>query len=212
MNDSLLDRDRKHAKLFPLLIRDWRAQWRQGDFPFLFVQLPATNRTDWPAFRDFQRRILSDVANTGMAITIDTGHPSNVHPADKKPVGERLARWALVTTYQRRGSHSYSGPLYGSHQMRGDSVIVSFRHARGGLKSSDGKPLRHFEIAGADGAFHPARATLADSHIVVSSPHVERPLHARYAWSPFPEPPVNLVNADGLPASPFTTESADRFF
>ena len=211
-NAETAARVQQHAQLFPLLIRDWRAQWRQGDFPFLFVQLPALKRPDWPAFRDSQRRILSDVPNTGMAITIDTGHPSNVHPADKKPVGKRLARWALATAYQRRGSHSYSGPLYDSHQIRGGEMNVSFRHARGGLKSSDGKPLRHFEIAGADGVFHPARATLADSGIVLSNPDVKRPLHARYAWSPFPEPPVNLVNADGLPASPFTTESPDQVF
>ena len=211
-NAEVPARVREHARLFPLLIHDWRTQWKQGDFPFLFVQLPALNRADWPAFRDSQRRILSQVKNAGMAITIDTGHPSNVHPPDKKPVGERLAGWALWNTYQKRGPFSYSGPLFRSFQISGGAMAVSFEHSRGGLVSSDGKPLRHFEIAGADLAFHPAKATAVGSGIILSSPDVSRPLHARYAWSPYPNPLVNFVNGDGLPASPFTTESVEQVF
>ncbi len=206
-------RVREHGQLFPLLVNQWRARWGQGDFPFLYVQLPALNRPEWPWFRDGQRRMLDQVNNVGMAITIDTGHPSNVHPTLKKPVGERLAKWALGTTYQSKSHATYSGPLLDVAEREGDSMVVSFNHVGDGLKSADDKPLRYFEISGKDGVFHPASARIIGKNTVaVSNPKVGQPRDVRYAWLPYPNPAVNLFNRTGLPASPFTTESTETVF
>ncbi len=203
-------RVRQHRLLFPLLISQWRKQWRQGDFPFLFVQLPALNRPAWPSFRDGQRQVLKQLENVGMAVTIDTGHPTNVHPPLKKPIGERLANWALGMTYGLTTHANYKGPLIDVAEREGGSMVVSFRHAGEGLNSCDGQPLRHFEVRGDDGVFHPASAKIiGKSTIAVSSPQVDKPTHVRYAWLSFPNPAVNLVNAAGVPASPFTTERAE---
>ncbi len=197
----------QHERIFVQMIESWRKHWEQGDFPFLYVQLPAIDRPHWPEFRDSQRRILQQVPNSGMAITIDTGEKTDVHPALKKPVGERLARWALGTTYRKESHADYSGPLFESMDIQGNTLKLSFAHTYDGLKSADGQPLRHFEVCGADGVFHPAVAQIgSDNTILISSEQVAEPKHARYAWVPFPSPEVNLVNSAGLPASPFTTE------
>jgi len=138
-----------------------------------------------------------------MAVTIDVGHPTNVHPTTKKPVGERLALWALGTAYGR--TLTYSGPLYRDMNIRGRKVCVRFDHVDKELSTSDGEPPRHFEIAGEDGVFHPAHARIDGDAVIVECPRVATPRHVRYAWVPYPEPPVNLVNAAGLPASPFSS-------
>ena len=200
----------QHGKLLPLLIDQWRMHWK-NEFPFIFAQLPALRREQWPLFRDQQRRMLDRVDNTGMAITIDTGHPTNVHPRLKRPVGERLAQWALGTTY-KQAADGTSGPLFDRVQRDGGrTLIVSFRHTAGGLQTTDGKAPRHFEVSGADGHFHPATATLiAGDRVAVACPDVPQPRHVRYAWADYPEPPVTLVNNHGLPASPFTSQSAEE--
>ncbi|MCA9217764.1 MAG: exo-alpha-sialidase, partial [Planctomycetales bacterium] len=204
-NAETPSRVREHGRLFPLLIEQWRARWGQGDFPFLYVQLPAMNRPDWPSFRDGQRRVLAQLKNVGMAITIDTGHPSNVHPMLKKPVGERLAKLALGTTYRK--SMTFSGPLFALAERDGGSLVVEFQHVGDGLMSSDGGPLRHFEACGKDGVFYAATARITGrDRVAVSSPRVPEPREVRYGWLPYPDPAVNLVNSAGLPASPFTTE------
>ncbi|MCP4785274.1 MAG: sulfatase-like hydrolase/transferase [Fuerstiella sp.] len=203
----------QHNRLFPLLVNQWREQWGQGDFPFLYVQLPALNRPEWPWFRDGQRRALSQLNNVGMAITIDTGHPTNVHPTLKKPVGERLAKWALGTTHGLKSHATYTGPLLDVAHRKGGSMVVSFGHVGDGLRSDDEEPLRYFEVSGEDGVFHRANAKIIDkSTIAVSSPSVPKPHDVRYAWLPYPNPGVNLFNTAGLPASPFTTESTETVF
>jgi arylsulfatase A-like enzyme len=206
-------RAREHGQLFPLLIQHWREQWGQGDFPFLYVQLPGLNRPEWPWFRDGQRRTLDQLKNVGMAITIDMGHPSNVHPTLKKPVGQRLAKWALGTTYKLKTHATYTGPLLDVAEREGDSMVISFNHVGAGLKSSDEKPLRHFEVCGKDGIFHTATAKIVGKKIIaVSNSKVSKPCDVRYGWLPYPNPAVNLLNSANLPASPFTTESTKTVF
>ena len=196
----------QHRDIFELLVREWRQQWGQGNFPFLYVQLPALNRPDWPAFRDQQRRFLDQLDHVGMVVTMDVGHPSNVHPTDKKTVGERLATCALGTCFQRSHPPIPTGPLLKSVERKPASLIVHFRNAGRGLKTIDGGPPLHFEVAGDDGRFHTARARIIEtSAIELSSDNVPQPVAARYAWIPFPSPSVNLTNGDGLPASPFST-------
>lgn len=207
-NAETRDRVREHGHLFPALVNQWRKQWGQGDFPFLYVQLPALRRPEWPWFRDGQRRILNQLKNVGMAVTIDTGHPSNVHPTSKKPVGQRLAKWALGTTYQSKSHAVYSGPLFDRVERKEHSITVLFKHVGDGLRSSNEKPLQNFEVCGKDGFFHPAKAAImGQNSIAVSSPNVSNPKHVRYAWLAYPDRSPNLINSVDLPASPFTTES-----
>ena len=196
-------RTKVYDACFPLLVDDWRAAFRNENMPIAFVQLPALGRPNWPVFREYQRRSLSKLNNVGMAICIDTGHPTNVHPTDKETVGARLAHWALVNTYGVRGPPM--GPLYESVSIENDRLTLSFQHSVG-LKTTDGKRPHHFEIAGADGVYFPAEAMIQTDRIVLHSDRVERPRSARYAWAAYPDPKPNLVNAAGLPASPFITE------
>ena len=206
-------RVREHGRLLPLLIKQWRQHWAQGEFPFLYAQLPALNRPEWPRFREGQRRILQQVNHVGMAVTIDTGHPTNVHPTLKKPVGERLARIALGSTYRLNSFVPSSGPLLDVVEREGDSMVVSFKHFGDGLTASDNQPLRYFEVCGDDGVFHRARAKIiAKDALAVSSRAVPEPLDVRYAWMPYPDPTVNLVNSVILPASPFSTVSEETLF
>ena len=212
-NAETVARVGQHNQLFPLLVNQWRDQWGQGPFPWLYVQLPAINRPQWPLFRESQRRALGQLENVGMAITIDTGHESNVHPPLKKPVGERLAKWAIGTTYRPQDRAACGGPLFDSAERHGEAIVVSFKQAGSGLKSSDNQQLRHFEVCGRDGQFHEATAKILNKNTLsVTSPRVAEPRHVRYAWRPLPAPPVNLFNDAGLPASPFSTESSDRIF
>ncbi|MDA9858689.1 sulfatase-like hydrolase/transferase [Rubripirellula sp.] len=211
-NAETADRARQHAQLFPLLIESWRTAWKQGDFPFLFVQLPGMNRPAWPLFRETQRRVLDQLEQVGMAITIDTGVSGNVHPPLKKPVGERLARLALASTYRLNSIEespipAASGPLVQSTRRTDNGITVSFQQQGDGLRSVDGKPLRHFEICGSDGIFHSATANIIGrDEVFVTNSLVHDPVGVRYAWQPFPNPPVNLGDSTGMPASPFTTE------
>lgn len=177
-------RVKQHEMLFPLLVRDWRKQWNR-DFPFYYVQLPGLNRPHWPAFRDQQRRFLDTIPNTGMAITLDLGHPTDVHPRNKRDVGHRLALAA-----QGRSS----GPLPRSLKVDRNRATVEFTEEAAGDGSG-------FELAGKDGDWHPATATMDGARVFVSSPDVAAPVSCRYAWIPFPT--SKLTNKEGLPASPF---------
>lgn len=193
----------QHARLFPALVSDWRRQWGRADLPFAFVQLPGMNRPDWPAFRETQRLALAELSPAGMAVTIDLGMKNEVHPPDKKPVGERLAGWALADVYGKPAGASGPLPISAAFAASG-AVEVRFAHAGAGLRTTDGESPRHFEVAGPDGVFQRAVVRMAGDRVIVE-PVAESaaPTQVRYAWLPFPEPPVNLVNAAGLPASPF---------
>lgn len=191
-----------YERIFPTLIRDWRAQWREGDFPFLFVQITSYGRgpgQGWPVIREAQRRTLQ-LANTGMAVTIDIGNPENIHPADKQDVGHRLALAARALAYHE--PIEYSGPNFRQFDVEDGRIHVWFDHAEG--LTSRGGPPAAFEIAGADGRFVPATAAIEGDTIVVSSPEVPHPTEVRYAWAN--SPPANVYNAAGLPASPFTSQ------
>ena len=194
-----------YAKLFPALIADWRARWREGNFPFLFVQISSftSDPTEaWAIIREAQRRSLS-VENTAMAVTIDIGDPDNVHPPDKQTVGARLALAARALAYGE--SVEYSGPLFRQAAPEADGIRIWFDHAARGLVAKGGA-LQGFEIAGDDGRFATATARIDGETIVVSNPQVTDPKHVRYGWANAPV--VNLFNSEGLPASPFTSEDA----
>lgn len=198
-----------YRALFPLLIRDWRGRWGQGDFPFVYVQLPNMHDpvpqpadSPWAELREAQTMALA-VTNTAMAITIDIGEAHDIHPRNKLDVGRRLAKAALKLAYGRPGEAS--GPLYRSVKFEGGSALVSFDHAEDGLVARGGGPLKRFEIAGADGRFVWADAAIEGAAVRVSSPQVSAPAAVRYAWADNPEG-CNLYNRAGLPASPFRTD------
>jgi sialate O-acetylesterase len=193
-----------YERLFPTLISDWRAQWHEGNFPFLFVQIAnfkSGPHEGWATVREAQRRTLS-VTNTAMAVTIDIGDPDNVHPADKQTVGARLALAARVLAYGEQVE--FSGPAFRQAAPDGPEMRVWFDHAAGGL-SAKGGALEGFEIAGEDHRFVKADAHVDGNTVVAASPQVPAPRYVRYGWENAPV--VNLYNSAGLPASPFTSET-----
>jgi sialate O-acetylesterase len=198
----------EYEKLLPALIADWRRQWKEGDIPFLYAQLPNFNEVNytpaesqWATLREGQLKTLS-VPNTGMAITIDAGEWNDIHPLNKKDVGERLALAALKLAYGE--NIVYSGPIYQSAKTEGNRMIISFSNTGSGLVTKDGEELRWFAIAGADKKFAWAHAVIENDKVIVWNDAIPNPLYVRYAWADNPED-VNLYNKEGLPASPFRT-------
>ncbi|MCM8540952.1 MAG: 9-O-acetylesterase [Lentisphaeraceae bacterium] len=203
------------------LIEGWRKLWGQGDFPFYFVQLanfqnPHDNPQGgdgWAKHREGQRKCL-ELKNTGMAVIIDIGEAHDIHPRNKQDVGLRLAYWALAKDYGK--SLVYSGPLYKSHKVEGSAIRVEFDSAGSGLMVGkknglaptveDSSPLKRFAIAGADKKWHWADVKIDGNSVVVSSDKVKAPVAVRYAYMMNPTG-CNLYNKEGLPASPFRTDS-----
>lgn len=202
LRDGMLYHEKMKA-----LINGWRAVWNQGDFPFYFVQLaPFTygggaSPYFLPEIWEAQTATLA-LANTGMAVTTDIGNLRDIHPRNKQEVGRRLALWALAKTYGREDI-TYSGPLYKSMAVDGNTIRLNFNSIGSGLMARDSEPLTWFEIAGEDKNFVKADATIEGDTIVVSSDAVTQPVAARFGWHQTAEP--NLVNKEGLPASPFRT-------
>ncbi len=200
------DRALEHRALMATLVDAWRARLDDAGLPFLVVQLPAMDRPAWPAFRESQRRLLGDRDGIAMAVAIDTGLRTDVHPPLKRPVGERLAELALARTYGRGDLPVAYGPTLLRADSRDGAIELSFECAGRGLATTDGTPVRHLEVAGDDGVWRAATGTIVGtSTLRVASPEVPEPRVARYAWVPFPEPVANLADTDGRPASPFTT-------
>ncbi len=190
-----------HERLFGLLVDSWRTGMKQTGMPFYFVQLSSLNRPSWPWFRDSQLRLMRRLPDVDMAVSSDVGDSLDVHPTRKLEVGERLARWALCKTYGKEVVPS--GPLFSKAWREGSTAVVEFDYADG-LTTSDGKPLRCFEVAETDGLFHPAEAEITGNKVRLSSKEVRLPHFVRYAWQPFTR--ANMVNAAGLPASTFRAE------
>ena len=193
-----------HEHLFPRLVRSWRDYWQDADMPFYYVQLSSLNRPSWPLFRDSQRRMLANINNVGMAVSSDKGNPTDVHPTQKREVGQRLACLALNDTYGFRHVVP-SGPLFRNVEFRKGMAYVSFDHADGLRPANEGEELLTFEIAGEDRTFHPAKAVvLEDGKVKVWSKEVKHPTIVRYGWQPYTK--ANLVNSAGLPASTFRSD------
>jgi len=198
----------QYRRLFPTMIRDWRALWGQGDFPFLFVQLAAfgpnsqkLGESDWAELREAQLMTLSASPKTGMALAIDVGTYDDIHPRNKQPVGARLALTARAVAYGEKIVHS--GPVYQSMKVEGDKVVLSFKHAGGGLEARGGE-LKGFIIAGDDKVWREAKAEIKGDRVIVSGAEVSKPAAVRYAWEKYPT--CNLYNKEGLPATPFRTD------
>jgi sialate O-acetylesterase len=186
-----------YETLFPAMIQSWRESFGRPSLPFLFVQLPPYKGTP-PMMREVQARCEKNVPHTAMVVTLDLGEPENIHPANKEPVGARLALKARALVYGETLVHS--GPELKSVERQGDILRVQFSHVAGGLQSRSGEP-RGFEIAGADGKYFAAQAKIDGGEVTLSAPEVKAPESVRYAWANAPE--SDLFNRSGLPAAPF---------
>lgn len=196
-----------YALQLDTMIRNWRAIFQCGDFPFAWVQLanfmkPQEQPSEggWAWIREQMLQALR-IPNTGMAVIIDIGEANNIHPRNKQDVGKRLALWALKAAYGQ--DVVYSGPIYKAMKVDGGKAVLSFDHVGGGLVAKDGA-LKGFAVAGADQKWVWADARIEGDTVVVSSPEVKEPVAVRYGWAN--NPPCNLYNKEGLPASPFRTD------
>lgn len=221
----------QYREAFPLLISDWRKQWNQGDFPFYFCQLAnyqskksEPGESAWAELREAQARTLK-LPNTGQAVLIDVGEANDIHPRNKKVVGERLACIALARDYGR--TVCYSGPIFDSLKIDKGKAVLSFKHADRGLKAmplgetycvkshsnetaplvrnSPASQLEGFAICGDDKKWVWADAQIEGDSVAVWSEHVPSPVAVRYAWAD--NPTANFYNGAGFPAAPFRTDS-----
>ncbi len=206
--ESNADRAAQYRKLLPAMIADWRRAFDQGDFSFYIVSLPAymlhrdtPSDDSWAQLRASQDFVANTVTNSGLAVAIDVGDARDVHPKDKREVGERLALVALAKHYGR--SIPYSGPCLASLQKLPGALKLSFTHTDGGLVVK-GDKLEEFSVCGEDRKWHWADAKIEGETVVVSSSEVPNPIAARYAWQANPK--ATLFNDAGLPAIPFRTD------
>lgn len=215
--ESNAGRAYQYNDLMTLMIGEWRKDWKQGDFPFYFVQLadymaekPEPGDSAWAELRASQTQTMNTVKNTGQAVIIDLGEANDIHPRNKRDVSERLARWALVKDYGI-SSIPHRSPEYKSHEIKDGKVTITIDHIGGGagLRTIDVNELRGFAICGEDRKWVWAEAKLAPgappkSKIIVSSPKVPNPVAVRYAWAD--NPVCNVFSQEGLPLTPFRTD------
>jgi sialate O-acetylesterase len=207
--ESDVDRAHLYRAIFSNLIMAWRAAWGIGDFPFLFVQLAnwlarKTEPADdaWAELREAQALALRLPA-TGMVVAADVGDEADIHPREKRTVGERLALAALAIAYAR--AMPYSGPIYAGHAVEQGAMRIRFNHAEAGLRVRGGGALAGFAIAGADRNFRWAtEARIDGATVVVRHADIAAPVAVRYAWEA--NPLLTLENGVGLPAAPFRTD------
>jgi len=206
----------EYRTLYADMIADWRKRWGH-DFPFYCVQLAPFNSgnpdgENWPYLREAQAIASARVKNAGVAVITDAGHPTDIHPQRKEPVGGRLALLALANVYGKKVESS--GPAYKAMKVDGNRAVLTFDHVGGGLTAAEfrmedgtaaaGSHLVGFTVAGEDKVFRPATATIEGDTVVVTSDQVSKPAAVRYGWKNFPV--CNLSNKAGLPASPFRTD------
>ncbi len=207
--ESNASRAYQYRDMFPLMINSWREEWKQGDFPFYWVQLadfrdevaePA--ESDWAELREAQTMAMKKLKNTGQAVIIDIGEGKDIHPMNKVDVGIRLARWALANEYGKKVP--YRSPEYKSHEVKGDKIVLSFDYVDK-WRPFDVNAPRGFAIAGEDKKFVWATAKIVDGNkIEVSSKEVQSPVAVRYAWAD--NPVCNMYATNGLPLTPFRTD------
>ena len=198
----------QYRELFPLMINDWRAKFNRPNLPFLYVQLanfqavsPTPVDATWAELREAQAMALK-LPFTGMAVAIDIGETADIHPKNKQDVGNRLALIALKRIYKEKLIDE--GPVYSTSKVEDGQMVINFKSSGSALKTSDGKEITGFAIAGSDKRFYWATGKIQGNNIILSAKEVKNPVAVRYAWAN--NPVCNLVNEAGLPASPFRTD------
>lgn len=200
-NASLYDR------LLAAMVQDWRNRWKEGNWPFYYVQIAPYRYHDklGPSapLREAQEKALQLIPNSGMAVSLDAGQETSIHPPDKTIISKRLAYWALAKTYNRKGL-PYASPFYSSMKVTGNAVTLRFNNAPNGL-TTYGKPLLNFEVAAADQIFYPADVRIVGEGIRITSDKVKEPVAIRYGYKDWVEGEV--YNTEGLPLAPFRTDN-----
>ena len=206
--ESNVGRAFQYRTLFPAMIKNWREDWGQGDFPFLLVQLAPYRKivaepadSDLAELREAQLKAAQNLPKAGMAVITDVGNENDVHPRQKEPVGARLALLARSIAYGE--PIVAAGPEYTRMDVLGDRVVLEFKNVGQGLVAKDG-PLKGFAVAGEDRKFVDAEAKIEGDTVVVHADKVSHPVAVRFGWANYPV--VNLWNKDGLPATPFRTD------
>jgi sialate O-acetylesterase len=203
-----------YRTLLSALIGQWREDWKDEKLPFLFVQLPVFRNEgeddfgNWPFIREAQMQVFETVKNTGIAVALELGEDRNIHPLDKKPVGERLAVQALALVYKRIPEAAAYGPMLSGYYVEEGAVILRFSYADDGfviLSVSGENP--GFEIAGEDRKYYPASFRIIGNQIALWAEAVERPVYARYCWTNYR--PVAVYGKNGMPMAPFRTSMCD---
>jgi len=209
--ESNASRAYQYRDLFPLMIQSWRDDWKQGDFPFYWVQLAdfkaeseVPGESDWAELREAQTMTMSKLPNTGQAVIIDLGEAKDIHPKNKQDVAKRLARWALARDYGYR--IPYQSPTYKSMVVTTNGrVSIDFDHVGEGIGTFDVSEPIGFTVAGADRKFVPAQAKVVDKETIeVWSDEVKHPVAVRYAWAD--NPVCNVRSSGGLPLTPFRSD------
>lgn len=193
-----------HEQLFPQLLSSWREEFRSPFMPVYFVQLSSIERPSWADFRNSQRILAHELPETFMAVSSDHGDARDVHPRNKRPVGERLARLALKYSYYY--NLEAEGPAVCDVMAAPGQLVLTFNHADG-LSTSDSLEVRGFEIAEIDGFYAPAKAEIINNQIILTNSNMENPRYVRYSWRPVAT--GNLVNSSDLPASTFRAEATN---
>lgn len=203
---------RIYDTLLTALIRQWRKDWKDDALPFLIVQLPVFRNEgeddyqNWAFLREAQMRVFQTVRNTGIAVTLELGEDRNIHPLDKKPVGERLALQALYSVYRKIKEKEAFGPIYRDYHIEDDRLVTEFDHAEDGIVFESEDDLG-FELAGADRHYYQAKAYADGYKIVLSAAEVPKPVSARYCWTNYRK--VAVFGSNHLPMAPFRTDKAD---
>lgn len=208
--ESNASRAYQYRELFPLMIQNWRDDWKQGDFSFYWVQLAdfkdevdEPGESDWAELREAQTMTMAKLPNTGEAVITDLGEAADIHPRNKQDVAKRLARWALAKDYGY--DIPYRSPSFQSMSVDGNKVTLEFDHVGSGLDTFDVRQPIGFAIAGEDKKFVHAEAKIVDKDTIeVSSEAVSNPVAVRYGWAD--NPVTNVQSADGLPMTPFRTD------
>ena len=205
--ESNCKQPKQYKELFPAMVKDWRTHWGIGDFPFYYTQIAPFNYSDCNSalIREAQLHCLDSIPNSGIAITMDIGREYFIHPPQKKEVADRLLYNALNQTYNYK-SVDYAGPMYTSHEVEDEGIVLSFENIESGLYWDE---LDGFEIAGQDKVFYPADAKVTEGkYVVVKSDRVLNPVAVRYAWRNWIV--GTLYDTNMLPASSFRTDNWDN--
>ncbi len=208
--ESNAGRAYQYRDMFPLMIESWREDWKEGDFPFYWVQLadfmaekPEPGDSAWAELRKAQTMTQDKLPNTGQAVIIDLGEASDIHPKKKLEVGRRLARLALAHDYGKKVENE--SPRYEAMEKQGDKIVLKFKDVDGGLRVVDNATVQGFAIAGEDRKWHWADAKIVKpNQVEVSSKEVKEPVAVRYAWAD--NPVCNLYSTSLLPVTPFRTD------
>jgi sialate O-acetylesterase len=212
--ESNYDRPDQYELLLPAMVKEWRTEWQEGDFPFYYAQIAPFNYASLPPYntggkynsaylRDAQRKSLNTISNSGMAVLMDIGDEKTIHPMNKRVGGERLAWLTLGKTYERKG-FAFESPEYDKMTVKDSIAEIKIKNAPQWL-TSYGKELKEFEIAGKDKVFYPANATIYRNTVIVTSPQVKEPVAVRYAFKDYVK--GELFSGEGLPVSSFRTDN-----